>query len=76
MAALTWIVIGLLAAFTARRGALFVGALLPPRPVQGSAAPTVLVVVAAHNEAWQIEPLLHALEKLDYPRPTSCGSCW
>jgi len=67
MAAVTWIVIGLLAAFAARRCALLVGALIPPRRVDGSAIPAVLVVVAAHNEAWQIEPLLRALEQLDYP---------
>lgn len=67
MAALTWIVIALLAAFTARRGALLVGALLPPRRAFGSAVPTVLVVVAARNEAWQVEPLLQALARLDYP---------
>ena len=67
MAAVTWIVIGLLAAFTARRCALLIGALLPQRPVAGSAAPTVLVIVAAHNEAWQIDSLLRALARLDYP---------
>lgn len=67
MAALTWIVIGLLAAFTVRRCVLLVGAVLPPRQVAASATPTVLVVVAAHNEAWQVEPLLQALARLDYP---------
>jgi cellulose synthase/poly-beta-1,6-N-acetylglucosamine synthase-like glycosyltransferase len=67
MAALTWIVIGLLVAFTARRCVLLVGAVLPPRQVSASATPTVLVVVAAHNEAWQVEPLLQALARLDYP---------
>ena len=64
---MTWIVIALLVAFTARRWALLVGALLPPRLAGGSATPAVLVVVAARNEAWQIEPLLHALAALDYP---------
>ena len=67
MAALTWIVIGLLVAFTARRCVLLVSAVLPPRQVSASATPTVLVVVAAHNEAWQVEPLLQALARLDYP---------
>jgi cellulose synthase/poly-beta-1,6-N-acetylglucosamine synthase-like glycosyltransferase len=67
MATVTWFVIALLAAFTARRCALLVGALLSPRPVLGSSEPTVLVAVAAHNESWQIEPLLHAFARLDYP---------
>jgi 1,2-diacylglycerol 3-beta-glucosyltransferase len=67
MAAVTWIVMGLLAAFIARRCALMIGALLPPRPLFGSTTPTVLVVVAAHNEAWQIDPLLKALAAVDYP---------
>ena len=67
MAAVTWIVMGLLAAFMARRCALLAGALLPPRPLFGSTTPAVLVVVAAHNEAWQIDPLLKALAALDYP---------
>ena len=67
MAAVTWIVIGLLVAFTARRCALLVGALLPPRSVSGYASPSILVVVAARNEAWQVEPLLRALATLDYP---------
>jgi cellulose synthase/poly-beta-1,6-N-acetylglucosamine synthase-like glycosyltransferase len=65
--ALSWIVIAFLASFSARRFALLFGALLHQRPVEASEEPSVLVVVAAHDEAWQVEPLLHALSKLEYP---------
>jgi cellulose synthase/poly-beta-1,6-N-acetylglucosamine synthase-like glycosyltransferase len=66
--ALSWIVIGFLAAVTARRFALLLGALLPARRAKGAEEePSLLVVVSARDEAWQLGPLLQALEKLDYP---------
>ena len=67
MDALTWTIVGLLFVVTARRFALLVGALVPPRPLEGRHEPTILVVVAARDEANRLPPLLDALEALDYP---------
>ena len=67
METLSWIVIGLLAAASARRFALLLGALLRPRSVEGSEESSTLVVVVARDEAWRVGPLLHALATLDYP---------
>ncbi len=71
-----WVVTGvgvvaaaILGCFGARRVALLVAALLPPRSRTGGAAelPSVVIVVPAHNEDSTIDDTLGAVARLDYP---------
>lgn len=66
MAAVSWLVVGLLVLLTMRRFGLLIAALSSPRPIEVSSAPPVLVVVAARDEARQVKPLLDALDALEY----------
>ena len=57
-----------LACFSLRRIGLLVAALLPRRAVTGAVTlPSVLLVVAARDEADCVDSLLAALEAIDYP---------
>jgi cellulose synthase/poly-beta-1,6-N-acetylglucosamine synthase-like glycosyltransferase len=69
VAPLTWVVIAALIFISARRFVLLGGALLSGRlDARRVPLPSVLVAVSARNEAPRLEPLLNALERLDYPR--------
>ncbi|MDB4883974.1 MAG: hypothetical protein JWL95_2740, partial [Gemmatimonadetes bacterium] len=62
------IVIVAVAAFSLRRGAFLVAALLRPRPLPLRAArPTVTVLVPARNERAVANRLLASLARLEYP---------
>ena len=68
MEAVSWLLVALLTLTALRRLAFLVGAALTRKNPPPAWTPSVLVVVTAHDEAWQLEPLLDALSRLDYPR--------
>ena len=65
--------VGLVAAallcLSLRRVVLLVAAALPrrPGPAPEATPPSMTIVTAARNEGRHVEPLLHALDRLDYP---------
>ena len=64
---LAWTVTGLLGVFTVRRYLYWFASLLPARPHAPSRTRSIVVLVAARNEAQELPHLLAALERTDYP---------
>src|SRR5437764_5370824 len=63
------VIASLVATFSARRALLLAAALAPPRSmqtVQGT-PPSVALVIPVHDEAHQLEDLLAAIDRIDYP---------
>jgi cellulose synthase/poly-beta-1,6-N-acetylglucosamine synthase-like glycosyltransferase len=59
----------LVATFSARRALLLAAALAPPRSMQTvpGTPPSVALVIPVHDEAHQLEDLLAAIDRIDYP---------
>jgi len=66
--AFSWLVIGLLLLFTARRLLVVAAGLLPAKRTEPDGTRSVAVIVPALNEEEHLPGLFAALEKLDYPR--------
>ncbi|HEY8241438.1 MAG TPA: glycosyltransferase family 2 protein [Kiritimatiellia bacterium] len=65
---LSWFVGGALVVFTARRLCFVVAACLPPRPLaQERREPSILLVLAARNEAAIAASALRSIEQVRYP---------
>lgn len=62
-----WVIIGLLVVLFARRVLVLAASLLPRRSAQADTSRSIVLLVAARNEAAHLPALLSAIARLEYP---------